>query len=71
MCIRQAKAIGKLKAPSRVQAAADGIPKNKRLAVSDKKDSTTYLIDTGADSITKKNVAGKIHAHRLPIIRSE
>jgi len=49
MCRRQAKAIGKLKTPSGVQAAVDGIPKNKRLAVSDKKDGTTYLIDTGAD----------------------
>jgi len=62
MCIRQAKVIGKLKTLSRVQAAVNGIPKNKHLAVFDKKDGTTYFVDTGADILvlSRRMVRGRL-----------
>lgn len=47
--LRQTKGVGKLKSPSRVQAVVDGIKKNRRLTISDRKDGVAYLIDTGAD----------------------
>lgn len=49
MHLWQAEGVGKLESPSRVQAVVDGIIKNRRLTISDRKDGVAYLIDTGAD----------------------
>lgn len=62
MFVRQNKIVGKLKSPPRIQTAVGGSTKSKRLAITDKKDGITYLIDTGADMsvIPKRLVRGAL-----------
>lgn len=63
MCLEERKTSGKLEQPSPLQAVADGITKVPRLTICDKKNGTTYLIDTGADIsvIPKSLVRGVFH----------